>query len=190
MSSSIHFISGLPRSGSTLLAALLKQNPALHANMTSPLGAMVGTLLGDMSVGNESSIFFNQAQREAVLRGVFASYYDTLGSGRTAFDTNRGWAARIELLTQLFPEAKMICCVRPIPWIIDSVERLIRKNSFELSKIFNLDANGTVYTRAAGLMSDTGLIGFALAALKQAMHSAESSRDSTRKRYWLYIPIP
>ena len=70
----------------------------------------------------------------------------------------------------------MICCVRPIPWVLDSVERLIRANSFELSKIFNFDAGGTVYTRAAGLMSDTGLVGFPLAALKQAMHSPEAAR--------------
>ncbi|MFB8797203.1 MAG: sulfotransferase [Microcoleus sp.] len=32
-----HFISGLPRSGSTLLAALLRQNPRFHAAMTSPV---------------------------------------------------------------------------------------------------------------------------------------------------------
>ena len=137
--SAFHFISGLPRSGSTLLAALLRQNPALHANITSPVGSMVTALLGDMSAGNESAVFFTQAQREAVLRGVFTSYYDTLGAGRTAFDTNRGWTTRIELLAALFPQSKMICCVRPIPWILDSVERLIRKNSFELSKIFNFD---------------------------------------------------
>ncbi|WP_333154680.1 sulfotransferase [Microcoleus sp. B9-D4] len=32
------FISGLPRSGSTLLAALLRQNPRFHSAMTSPIG--------------------------------------------------------------------------------------------------------------------------------------------------------
>jgi len=32
-----HFISGLPRSGSTLLAALLRQNPRFHAAMTIPV---------------------------------------------------------------------------------------------------------------------------------------------------------
>ena len=172
----IHFISGLPRSGSTLLAALLRQNPAIHANITSPVGSMVGALLGDMSAGNESAVFFTPTQREAVLRGVFASYYDALGAERTAFDTNRGWTVRLELLANLFPQAKMICCVRPIPWIVDSVERLIRGNAFELSKIFNFDTGGNVYTRAAGMMSDTGLVGFPLAALKQAMHSSQSSR--------------
>jgi sulfotransferase len=35
--SSIHFISGLPRSGSTLLAALLRQNPRFEAGMSGPL---------------------------------------------------------------------------------------------------------------------------------------------------------
>ena len=41
--SSVHFISGLPRSGSTLLAALLRQNPRFEAGMSGPLaGLFVG----------------------------------------------------------------------------------------------------------------------------------------------------
>lgn len=32
-----HFISGLPRSGSTLLSVLLRQNPALYAKVSGPL---------------------------------------------------------------------------------------------------------------------------------------------------------
>jgi sulfotransferase len=43
----IHFISGLPRSGSTLLSAILRQNPALHAGMTGPMGSLVSTRLCD-----------------------------------------------------------------------------------------------------------------------------------------------
>lgn len=34
----LHFISGLPRSGSTLLAGLLRQNPNFAAAMTGPVG--------------------------------------------------------------------------------------------------------------------------------------------------------
>jgi len=33
----LHFISGLPRSGSTLLSAILRQNPRFYAGMTSPV---------------------------------------------------------------------------------------------------------------------------------------------------------
>ena len=171
-----HFISGLPRSGSTLLAALLKQNPAVHAGITSPIGAMLNAMLSEMSAGSESSIFLNQAQREAILRGLFTNYYDTLGPGRMVFDTNRMWTARVEVLATLFPQAKVICCVRHIPWIIDSVERLIRRNTFELSKIFSFETGGTVYSRAEGMMGATGLVGYPLNALKQAMHGAEAGR--------------
>ena len=176
MQNGVHFISGLPRSGSTLLAAILRQNPAFHANITSPVGSMVGALLADMSAGNETSVFIDDAQRAAVLHGLFASYYGVHQGGRTVFDTNRGWTTRIDLLSRLFPDAKVICCVRHVPWIIDSVERVIRSNPLELSRIFDFDKGGTVYARADGLMSASGMIGFALNALKGAMHGAEASR--------------
>ena len=172
----IHFISGLPRSGSTLLAAILRQNSAVHAHITSPVGAMVSSVLGDMSAGNETAIFFTPVQREAVLRGLFTSFYSGLGPEVAVFDTNRGWTSRIDLLARLFPTCRVICCVRHVPWIIDSVERLLRRNSFELSKIFNFDPGGTAYSRADGMMGTSGLIGFPLLSLKQAMHGAEAGR--------------
>ncbi|WP_373533726.1 sulfotransferase [Microcoleus sp.] len=48
-----HFISGLPRSGSTLLAALLRQNPRFHSAMTSPIGGQVDRMLSAMSEDNQ-----------------------------------------------------------------------------------------------------------------------------------------
>ena len=176
MQNGIHFISGLPRSGSTLLAALLLQNPAVHAGITSPLGSLVGAMLREVSQGNETAVMFDDAQRQALLRGLFDNYYHAIHPGRTVFDTNRVWCIRLHLLAALFPQAKVICCVRDIPWIIDSIERLIRQNRWELSKIFDFDPTGTVYSRADGLTSRAGMIGFALNALKQAMHSGESDR--------------
>jgi sulfotransferase len=172
----IHFISGLPRSGSTLLAALLRQNPALHAGITSPLGSLVGAMLREVSQGNETSVMIDDAQRQALLRGLFDNYYHAIHPACTVFDTNRVWCIRLHLLAALFPKAKVVCCVRHIPWIIDSIEHLIRQNRWELSKIFDFDPIGTIYSRAEGLTSRTGMIGFALNALKQAMHSSESDR--------------
>lgn len=176
MQQGIHFISGLPRSGSTLLAALLRQNPALHANITSPLGSLVGTVLVDMSQGNETSVFIDDSQRVTLLRGLFDGYYHAIHPTKTVFDTNRGWTIRLNLLATLFPEAKMVCCVRHIPWILNSIERLLRRNELEPSKMFAFEAGGTAYSRAEGLMSASGMVGFALNALKQAMHGAQSDR--------------
>lgn len=170
-----HFISGLPRAGSTLLSAILKQNPALYADITSPVGALVSASLAEMSAGNEGAVFFDEARRRAVLRGCFESYYHDMGE-RTVFDTNRGWTTRLDLLATLFPDCRIICCVRHVPWIIDSVERLIRTNTFELSGIFSYEKGGTIYSRADGLMSASGMIGFPLNALKQAMHGAQAAR--------------
>ena len=137
---------------------------------------MVGAMLAEMSADNEGSVFFTEATREAVLRGLFDTYYQTTAPGRVVFDTSRAWTTRIDLLARLFPEARMICCVRPIPWIIDSVERVLRRNPFDLSKIFGFERGGTVYSRADGLMSQAGMIGFALNGLKQAMHGEHSNR--------------
>ncbi len=111
---------------------------------------MVSTILGDMSAGNENAGFFTRTQREAVLRGLFTNYYDPLGRSRTVFDTNRGWTTRIDPLGDVVPAIEeMICCVQyAVKWIIDSIERLIRKNTSELSKIFSFDAGGTVYSQS------------------------------------------
>ena len=103
MQNGIHFISGLPRSGSTLLAALLRQNPRFHAGMTSPVGALYMALEGALSRRNEAAVFIEAEQRREVLRGVFEAYYRAIGSERTVLNTNRVWCAKLPALSQLFP---------------------------------------------------------------------------------------
>ena len=76
MKNRIHFISGLPRAGSTLLSALLTQNPRFHAGMSGPVGGFFALLLGQMSGANEFSIFLNDTQKKAILKGVFENYYE------------------------------------------------------------------------------------------------------------------
>ena len=59
---------------------------------------------------------------------------------------------------------------------MDSVERLIRRNAFELSGMFGFEAVGTVYTRVNRLAASDGLVGFALDALREAYYSEQASR--------------
>jgi len=170
----IHFISGLPRSGSTLLAALLRQNPRFHAGMSGPVAGLVGSLLGEMSGRNEFSVFIDDTQRQRVLRGVVEHYYADVAS-EVIFDTSRAWCARIALLKTLYPEARVIACVRHMPWIIDSIERLIRRNALQPSSIFNYTPGGTVYSRAEGLANGEGMVGYAYNALKEAFFGEDSA---------------
>ena len=52
MENDLHFISGLPRAGSTLLSALLCQNPRFRAGMTGPVGTLVEAMLKATSMAN------------------------------------------------------------------------------------------------------------------------------------------
>lgn len=174
MDRGIHFITGLPRSGSTLLAGILRQNPRFHAGMTSPVGTMYMALETAMSRRNETAVFIGDSQRRDVLKGLFANYYAGVHQEKLVFDTNRAWCTKLPALVQLFPAARFICCVRDIAWIMDSVERLIRRNAFELSGMFGFEAAGTVYTRVARLASSDGLVGYALDALREAFFGEQA----------------
>jgi sulfotransferase len=171
----IHFISGLPRSGSTLLAALLRQNPRFQAGMSGPLAGLFGALLSEMSARNEYSIFIDDAKRERILHGLFDNFYADCPA-EVIFDTNRGWCAWMPAIARLFPEAKVIACVRELPWVIDSIERLVQRNVFSPSSIFNYSSGGTVYTRANGVAGADGMVGGPYDALKQACYGAQKDR--------------
>ena len=170
----IHFISGLPRSGSTLLAGLLRQNPRFAAAMTGPVGGLVTTLLNSMSPQNETAVFLDEAKRRAILKAVVEAYYAD-ETGKVIFDTNRMWCARLPLLRELFPDAKVLCCVRNVAWIMDGFERLVRRNAFEPSRLFGTpDERATVYSRTEALAHRDRVVGCAYSALKEAYYGEHS----------------
>ena len=174
---SVHFISGLPRSGSTLLSALLRQNPQFTATMTTPVAMLWGTLLPKMGGKGEFSSFFDDEKRGNILRSTLEGFYHDKDSRQVIFDTNRTWSTKLPLIGHLYPRAKVICCVRSIGWIIDSVERLLRKNPLQTSRIFDFKADGTVYSRVEMLMnSERGLVGLPWSALREAWFSEQASR--------------
>src|SRR6201992_3575732 len=101
---SIHFISGLPRSGSALLAALLRQNPRFEAGMSGPLAGLFGAPLGGMSGRNGFSVFIDDAKRERILRALFDNFYAECPA-EVIFDTSRAWCGWMPAVVRLFPEA-------------------------------------------------------------------------------------
>jgi sulfotransferase len=176
MQNGLHFISGLPRSGSTLLAAILRQNPRFHAGMSSPVGSLFMALQGSMSRRNEAAVFIDEGQKRELLKGLFDNYYYSIHPRQLVFDTNRAWCSKLPTLVRLYPDAKVVCCVRHVPWIMDSIERLIRENAFELSGIFGFESLNTVYTRVNRLAMSDGLVGLAIDALREAFWGENSDR--------------
>jgi sulfotransferase len=176
MQNGIHFIAGLPRAGSTLLAALLRQNPRFSSGMTSPVASLFNAILRETSQRNEAAVFIDDELRGRLLRAVFEAYYADIHPDKVVFDTNRQWPTKLPALTRLFPDAKVICCVRNPAWVIDSIEQLIRRNAFELSGIFSYEPGGTVYSRVEGLAGANGMVGFALNALREAVYGEHADR--------------
>jgi sulfotransferase len=176
MQNGIHFISGLPRAGSTLLASLLRQNPRFCAGMTSPVGGLFNAMLAATSARTEGAVFLDDDKRCRLLRAVFDAYYADTHETQLVFDTNRLWTTKLAALAALFPKARMVCCVRNPAWAVDSIERLVRRNAFETSGIFGFDPGGTVYSRAEGLTGGAGMIGFAWQALREAIYGPFADR--------------
>ena len=105
------------------------------------------------------------------LRGLFDAYYADRAPVPVVFDTNRQWCARMPALHDLFPQAKVIACVRNVAWIMDSLERVYRANPFENTKLFNDDVErNTVYSRVETLGQRNRLVGYAWSALKEAYY--------------------
>jgi sulfotransferase len=139
--------------------------------MTSPVGTLFSVMLNAMSRGNETALFVDEAQRKDLLASLFESYYRPEAGKAVVFDTNRVWCARLPALLALFPEAKVICCVRSVAWIMDSIERLVRKNAFEPSRLFaTAEERATVFSRVEALAHRDRMVGFAWSALKEAYY--------------------
>lgn len=169
-----HFISGLPRSGSTLLSAILRQNPRFHAGISSPVASLAAGLLGQVSAGSEFAALVDARQRRALLRGLFDAYYADHPQ-QVVVDTNRLWCGRLPLLRDLFPAAKVIACVRNVAWVMDSIERLYRANPYENTRLFNqAGGRGSVYTRLEGLIQHDQMVGSAWAALREAYYGEQA----------------
>ena len=173
------FISGLPRSGSTLTGALLRQNPRFHAGMSSPIAGLFEGVISQVSAGSELSTMVDDEQRARILRGLFDSYYADM-TEEVIFDTNRAWTANLPALMRLFPEARVICLVRDLSWIMDSMERQFRGNAFENTRLFNNPGErSTVYTRVEALAGANRLVGYPWHALREACYSDFADRIVT-----------
>ena len=171
-----HFISGLPRSGSTLLAAILRQNPRFHAGMTSPVGTLYSGMLQQFGAGSEFGPVVTTEQRRRLVRGLFDSYYADHSDKEVIFDTNRIWCSQMPVLADQFPDSKVIACVRNVAWVMDSIERRYRSNPYEITRLFNDDTErNTVYSRVDTLAQRNRLVGFPWAALKEAFYGEQAA---------------
>jgi sulfotransferase len=122
-----HLITGLHRSGSTLLTAILNQNPKFDAGPSTGLYDLMYSVYDRLNSQNIYVPLINESKRKNILLGLFESYYKDVDK-EVCFNTNRGWILFPHLISFLDPNIKFICCVREIPLIMNSFERLYQKH--------------------------------------------------------------
>jgi len=145
-----HFLTGLPRSGSTLLGDLLSQNSDFYCSPTSGVRDMAELVRNNWNGNEHFQASFDITGVDGMIRGVFQGYYSAVEEP-IIFDKNRGWSGAVELANLISSDgiAKLIVTVRDITDIASSLEKLYRKNihNFMLS---NNKAAQDKFTSLAG----------------------------------------
>jgi sulfotransferase len=169
-----HFITGLPRSGSTLLSAILNQNPRFSASITDTLAPMVKGVIEASQDGPGSKYLVPESRRLNLVRGLVKSFYQEIDRP-VIFNTNRAWTLLTAQVNMVFPKSKIIVCVRDIAWVLDSFERAHRKYPLNTNTATG-GLGPSVYDRCENLLSPQGIVGFAYSGIKQAITSDEQHK--------------
>lgn len=126
------FLSGLPRSGSTLLASLLSQRPDTFVSATSGLCDRMGKALHDFQThpGTKAS---GDGDPKSLLLGIANAHYSSRNEP-IIIDKSRGWMApeTIHTLKKLYSDVKIICPVRPIAECLASFVKIAKPDNVEL----------------------------------------------------------
>ena len=127
----VYYQSSLPRAGSTLLQNLIGQNPAFHVTPTS---GMIDLVLGARLGYNENKEA-KAGDKEVWKSGFYAfcreglnGYVANLTDKPCILDKNRNWAATYPLLTNIFPNPKILFMVRDLRAVFASMEKKFRAN--------------------------------------------------------------
>jgi sulfotransferase len=185
----IYFVSGLPRSGSTILMNLLGQNPNHYVTPTSGLIELF------VAIHNSWHNFIEfkaeglekvKPRIRNVMKGVIECFFEKeFEEGKIVFDKSRGWLQFAEdLETTLERKVKMIVPIRDIRAILASFEKLYRKRDIDWRYPVGdefLRAQ-TVVDRCELLLSPGGVVGIAINRVRDAMQRKSDSL--------LLIPYP
>ena len=166
----MHFIAGLPRAGSTLIANILKQNPKIHGEAVSSLSSIFGSINASWATLETNQEYPNYQAKTGVLSAIMQGYYHHIDKP-VIFDKDRGWIpllASVEAVLQR--QVKIIVCVRNPAEILASFERLRKENPLFFTRAdLTLREGSSIASRAYYYAGPDGAMGQAHRHIKDAI---------------------
>lgn len=125
----LHFLAGLPRSGSTLLTSLLYQNPDIYTEGLSGLCDLMWVT--QQSLDSQATDANNRREHaDGMIRALPAMYYGNTDRP-IVIDKCRRWTTlpNVEMLRRyVTPTPKIVCCIRGLGEIVASFKNLCARN--------------------------------------------------------------
>jgi len=205
MSKKLIFVSGLPRSGSTLLMNLLAQNERVHSTATSGLHE-IGYIARQFNQTEEFKTIPNPKDGETLfydyVKGGCENAFNRLTDRPVVADKCRSWVGHLDMLFAIWPDAKVLVPLRDMRGILSSLEKKWRKHPFPMTGIEKANPQNwtTVEKRAQGWLQIPPL-GIAVERLSDAakrfgdrlhfVHFEEltASPAQTMHSIWSYLEI-
>ncbi len=116
-----HFVTGLPRSGVSVLSAILNQNPRFVAGLNGPAKQLFDNARRRLADGGDEADLLDDAQKTAIMRGVIDAIYHDRPFDSVVFDAHQDWLLHVETLVRLYPLCRFVICVRNPAAIVNSL---------------------------------------------------------------------
>jgi len=176
-------MAGLPRSGSTVISALLNQNPKIYSGPPSPV--LHAMFLLEQGLFEDEFFLANPKmdQVKKIISNVIVEFYNDVENS-IIIDKNRAWTNKISYIQKYLNEKpKIICPVRDITEILSSIITLIKNHPYQEghSKInfidqslIKLDIPITDDNRCDYIMEYGGFVGQSLSGINEVLKNKYS----------------
>jgi sulfotransferase len=127
MEKTYHFLSGLPRSGSTVLSSILNQNPDVYVTPTSPMLNVAVKMQEAWREDPTVKANYYEEQARNLTKAILPAFWQHRPES-IIIDKGRGWAKNMPTASALFgKKIKVIVMERDLPSIMASWLTIIRK---------------------------------------------------------------
>lgn len=143
MTKTYHFMAGLPRSGSTVLSAILNQNPEVYSSPQTDLIGMLYELERNIPSYESYRAKLMHPNFASVLYGMADNFYAPIDKP-VVIDKNRGWGTPYNwdnLSLYVNPQGKVIITMRPILEVLASFIRVAQQTHKATSSMPYLNDN-------------------------------------------------